>query len=150
MGVGGAGDAKYASAAELVVAVRAYIAALPAGAIEDPSLPSPLSYKELQFNGRPDLVEGCMQFGGYLKVSNELGLPVRIGVERVADEAEGGMRAAAAKKTINAFNMFGKLDTAKGGLTEGEIAVTDTVKGAAQKVANWRGKVLGLPDTGKW
>ena len=150
MGIGGAGDAKYASAAELVVAVRAYIAALPAGAIEDPSLPSPLSYKELQFNGRPDLVEGCMQFGGYLKVSNELGLPVRIGVERAADEAEGGMRAAAAKKTINAFNMFGKLDTAKGGLTEGEIAVTDTVKGAAQKVANWRGKVLGLPDTGKW
>ena len=121
-----------------------------AGAIDDPSLPSPLSYKELQFNGRPDLVEGCMQFGGYLKVSQDLGLPVRIGVERAAGETEGGMRAVAARKTINAFNMFGKLDTAKGGLTEGELVVTDAVKGVAKKVADWRGKVLGLPDTGKW
>ena len=149
MGVGGAADAKYASAAELDAAVCAYINALPAGAVHDRTLPSPLNYKELNYNGRPDLVEGCMQFGGYLQVSERLGLPVRIGVERPVAPAEGGMRAAAAKKTIGAFNMFGKLDTEKGGWTEGEAAAADALKEAAKKVAGWS-KMLGLPDTGKW
>jgi len=151
MGVGGAGDAKYASLDELEAAVRAYVAALPAGALDDASLPSPLSYKELQHNGRPDLVEGCMNFGGYLKLSRDFGLPVRIGVERSVNEAEtSSLRSAAAKKTISAFNMFGKLDTAAGGLTEGEAAVGDAARKAAKKVAGLTGRILGLPDTGKW
>ena len=152
MGVGGARDGKYASAAELEAAVRAYVAALPAGSIDDPSLPSPLNYKELQFNGRPDLVAGCMQYGGYLKVSNDLGLPVRIGVERAVGDAEGrgsSMRNVAGKKVVNAFNSFGKLDVTKDGLTEGERAVVDAAAAAAKKVADLRGKLLGLPDNGK-
>jgi hypothetical protein len=150
MGVGGAGDGKkYASDAEIDAAVLAYVAALPVGAVDDPTLPSPLSYKELNYNGRPDLVAGCMQFGGYLKVSQRLGLPVRIGVERPAVQAESGLRAVAAKKTIAAFSMFGKLDATKGGLTDGEAAVGDALKGATKKAAGW-GKALGLPDTGKW
>jgi len=151
MGVVGAGDAKkYASAAELDAAVCAYVAALPAGAVDDPTLPSPLNYKELNYSGRPDLVEGCMQFGGYLQVSQRLGLPVRIGVERPAAPAESGMRATVAKKTISAYNMFGKLDTDQGGWTEGETAAADALKGAAKKVAGWSKNMLGLPDTGKW
>ena len=153
MGVGGDGKATYKSVDELEAAVRAYAAALPDGALDDASLPSPLSYKELQYNGRPDLVEGCMNFGGYLKLSKQFGLPVRIGVERAADEAEQGssLRSEVGKKTINAFNMFGRLDTdSGGGLTEGEAAVSDAAKKAAKKAAGFGGRVLGLPDTGKW
>lgn len=152
MGVGGDSKAKYKSVDELEAAVRAYAAALPDGALDDPSLPSPLSYKELQYNGRPDLVEGCMNFGGYLKLSEQFGLPVRLGVERSADEAEqGSLRSEVGKKTINAFNMFGKLDTASGGgLTEGEAAVGDAAKKAVKKAAGLTGRILGLPDTGKW
>ena len=76
-----------------------------------------------------------------------------IGVERAAGEAEGrgsSMRTVEGKKVIGAFNMFGKLDATKGGLTEGEVAVADAVGAAAKKVADLRGKLLGLPDTGKW
>ena len=100
---------RYKSVGELEAAIKAYIAELPEGAADDPSLPSPLNYNELNFNGRPDLVEGCMAYGGYLQLSNELGIPVRIGVERPPD-AQGKKPATndVAKKAINLFNMFGK------------------------------------------
>ena len=96
----------YATVGELKTAIREYLAGLPAGAADDPSLPSPLNYNELNYNGRPDLVEGCMAYGGYLALSNELDIPVRIGVERPAGAP--GKKAQVAKKAINLFNMFGK------------------------------------------
>lgn len=95
----------YATADELHAAVRSYLAEMPEGAADDPALPSPLNYNELNYHGRSDLVEGCMAFGGYLKVSNELGVPVRIGVERPAGETKPA--ADAAKKAVNLFNLFG-------------------------------------------
>ena len=52
----------------------AYLATLNETALNDPAFPSPLSYTELQNSGRVDLVEGCMKFGGYLKVSDSLTL----------------------------------------------------------------------------
>ena len=112
---------RYKTVAELEAAIKAYIAELPEGALDDPSLPSPLNYNELNFNGRPDLVEGCMAYGGYLKLSNELGIPVRIGVERPPD-AQGKKPATndVAKKAINLFNMFGSM--MGGGKKEGGIS----------------------------
>jgi len=101
----------YASVDELKTAIGEYMAGLPAGAADDPSLPSPLNYNELNYNGRPDLVEGCMAHGGYLALSNELGIPVRIGVERPAGAQAKGAQASGAsvaKKAIDLFNMFGK------------------------------------------
>lgn len=100
----------YPTVGELEAAIKAYIAELPEGALDDPTLPSPLNYNELNFNGRADLVEGCMAHGGYLKLSNELGIPVRIGVERPAG-AKGKVAQAVneqGKKTMNLFNMFGQ------------------------------------------
>lgn len=58
---------------EFKAAATAYLATLNETALDDPTFPSPLSYKELQSNGRVDLVEGCMKFGGYVKVSEQLG-----------------------------------------------------------------------------
>ena len=97
----------YKTAEDLKAAVLAYVAELPDGAVDDPALPSPLNYNELNFHGRSDLVEGCMAHGGYLKISNELGIPVRIGVERAAD-AKPKVANEAGKKAVNLFNMFGK------------------------------------------
>jgi hypothetical protein len=99
----------YKSVGELEAAIQAYIAELPEGAVDDPTLPSPLNYNELNYNGRSDLVEGCMAYGGYLKLSNELGIPVRIGVERPPDaQGKSGATNAVAKGAVNLFNMFGK------------------------------------------
>ena len=53
--------------------VSAYISTLNETARDDPDFPSPLAYVELQRAGRTDLVEGCMQYGGYLRVSEQLG-----------------------------------------------------------------------------
>lgn len=102
--------ASYKTVGELEGAIKAYIAELPEGALDDPTLPSPLNYKELNFNGRPDLVEGCMAHGGYLKLSNELGIPVRIGVERPESAKSKTAQAVneQGKKTMNLFNMFGQ------------------------------------------
>jgi len=96
----------YDTLEEFEAAIREYLATLPDGAIDDPSLPSALNYNELNFNGRPDLVEGCMKFGGYLKVSNDLGVPVRVGVKRSGDEPTPA--ANVARKAVALFNMFGK------------------------------------------
>jgi hypothetical protein len=57
--------------------VRAYLQTLDETALNDPEAPSPLAYKELQSNGRVDLVEGAMQFGGYLTVSEKLGVRIQ-------------------------------------------------------------------------
>ena len=95
----------------LEAAVRQYIDEMPEGQKDDPTLPSPLNYKELSFHGRDDLVAGCMAHGGYLKVSNDLGVPVRIGVERdAASSASSGAAAksSAGKKAVDLFNLFGK------------------------------------------
>ena len=93
----------------LEAAVRSYIAGLPEGQADDPALPSPLDYKELKFNGRPDLVDGLIAFGGYIKMSEQLELPIRIGVERPAGDAPAPSAGADAAKTIGGlFNLFGK------------------------------------------
>eukprot|EP00965_Chrysotila_dentata_P209596 6185383-Pleurochrysis_carterae.AAC.1 len=70
--------ASYDTFEELEAVIQKYTA-LPdiKAAIEDESAPSPLSYTELQRNGRIDLVEGLMKHGGYSSVSKRLGLPVR-------------------------------------------------------------------------
>ena len=68
---------KYASFDELEVAVREYLATLDDTALNDPEAPSPLAYLELQAAGRADLAEGCMANGGYLAVSNRLGVRVQ-------------------------------------------------------------------------
>lgn len=65
--------AAFRSFDELEAVATAYLRTLNETALNDPTFPSPLSYKELQKNGRVDLVEGCMQFGGYVKVSELLG-----------------------------------------------------------------------------
>jgi len=94
---------------EVEAAVRSYIAGLPEGQADDPELPSPLDYTELKFNGRPDLVDGLIAFGGYIKMSKQLELPIRIGVERPAGEVPAPSAGAAAAKTIGGlFNLFGK------------------------------------------
>ena len=56
------------------IETRKYLATLDAAALEDPDAPSPLAYVELQAAGRVDLVEGAMKFGGYLAVSERLGV----------------------------------------------------------------------------
>mmetsp|Transcript_1252 Transcript_1252/g.2891 ORF Transcript_1252/g.2891 Transcript_1252/m.2891 type:complete len:106 (-) Transcript_1252:134-451(-) len=99
---------RYESVEQLKAALREYVDNLPDGAVDDPTLPSPLNYKELSYNGRDDLVEGCMAFGGYLKLSNALGLPVRVGVERSASQPGPAAKSVAAKKAFDLFNMFGK------------------------------------------
>lgn len=60
------------------VAVREYVATLSASELSDADAPSPLAYDELRRKGRVDLVEGCMRHGGYIKVSKQLGLPLRL------------------------------------------------------------------------
>ena len=57
--------------------VRSYLQTLSDEALNDPEAPSPLSYTELQANGRVDLVEGAMQYGGYLAVSSKLGVRIQ-------------------------------------------------------------------------
>ena len=57
--------------------VREYLSALDEAALNDAEAPSPLAYLELQSNGRADLAEGCMQYGGYLAVSSKLGVRVQ-------------------------------------------------------------------------
>lgn len=92
----------------LEAAVRSYIAGLPEGQADDPALPSPLDYTELKFNGRPDLVDGLIAFGGYIKMSKQLELPIRIGVKRPAGDVPPPSAGAAAAKTIGGlFNLFG-------------------------------------------
>ena len=102
---------KFNSVDELEAAIREHIASLPEGSVDDKTLPSPLNYKELSYHGRDDLVQGCMAFGGYLQLSNAMGLPVRIGVERDASDVKSGGKDAVAEqgtKVFNLFNMFGK------------------------------------------
>ena len=91
--------AKYLTVESLEIAIREHIATTyPEGSLDDESLPSPLNYKELSFHGRDDLVEGCMAFGGYLQLSQALGLPVRIGVVRAeSDEPLGQGRGRGAR-----------------------------------------------------
>ena len=64
--------------ADLQSEVRDYLATIPAEELADPESPSPLAYAELGRRGRTDLVEGCMKHGGYLRVSADLGVPVRV------------------------------------------------------------------------
>ena len=51
-----------------------------------------------------------MAHGGYLQLSRDLGVPVRIGVERSETSEAGGKTKASGKvkEAINLFNMFGK------------------------------------------
>ncbi|KAL3911834.1 MAG: hypothetical protein SGPRY_008545 [Prymnesium sp.] len=67
-------EAGFRSYEELKEAASAYLATLNETTLTDDSLPSPLSYTELQNNGRVDLVEGCMEYGGFVKVSEDLGV----------------------------------------------------------------------------
>jgi len=64
--------------ADLQREIRSYLAAIPAEELEDPDAPSPLAYSELGRRGRTDIVEGCMKHGGYLRVSADLDVPVRV------------------------------------------------------------------------
>ena len=57
--------------------VRTYLATLDETALYDQGAPSPLAYLELNAAGRTDLVEGCMQFGGFVAVSEKLNVRVR-------------------------------------------------------------------------
>ena len=61
----------------LAAEVRQYLSTLDEAALNDPEAPSPLAYVELGRAGRADLVETIMRFGGYLKVSEQLGVRVR-------------------------------------------------------------------------
>mmetsp|Transcript_65835 Transcript_65835/g.109423 ORF Transcript_65835/g.109423 Transcript_65835/m.109423 type:complete len:289 (+) Transcript_65835:20-886(+) len=58
--------------------ISSYLSTLNRSALEDPSAPSPLAYLELRRNGRADIAEGCMIHGGYVRVSEQLGVPVRL------------------------------------------------------------------------
>lgn len=104
--------AKYLTVESLEIAIREHIATTYAeGSLDDESLPSPLNYKELSFHGRDDLVEGCMAFGGYLQLSQALGLPVRIGVVRAESDVPLGRQGVVVEqgtKVFNLFNMFGR------------------------------------------
>ncbi|KAL1519895.1 hypothetical protein AB1Y20_023384 [Prymnesium parvum] len=68
--------AAFRSVDEFEAAASAYLSSLNETARSDPSFPSPLSYKALQSHGRVDLVEGCMEYGGYVSVSRRLGARV--------------------------------------------------------------------------
>jgi hypothetical protein len=57
--------------------VRAYLTTLEAAALTDDEAPSPLAYLELHKAGRADLAEGCLQYGGYIAVSERLGVRLR-------------------------------------------------------------------------
>lgn len=69
---------RFDDAAAFEAEVRAYVSTLDEQAMHDPAAPSPLAYAELQRNGRVDLVEGCMEHGGYIQVSKRLGVPLRL------------------------------------------------------------------------
>ena len=100
--------------------VRAYLATLDDTAINDPDAPSPLAYTELQAAGRVDLVEGCMQHGGYLAVSRKLGVRVQASVlapqvaqkplfdydDDKADTGAGVMLSGAAKEDKMAADLI--------------------------------------------
>jgi len=58
--------------------IRDYLGQIDPKLLEGPGAPSPLAYTELQRNGRTDLAEGCMKHGGYLKVSEALGVRVNL------------------------------------------------------------------------
>ena len=112
---------KFADFSELEAEVRAYLATLNDTAINDPDAPSPLAYLELQSAGRVDLVEGCMQHGGYLAVSEKLGVRVKRRVpappsaprplfggvdDDEADSGAGVMLSAAAKEDKMAADLI--------------------------------------------
>ena len=69
--------AKIADFSDLEREVLSYLGTLNATQLNDESAPSPLAYVELQKAGRPDIVEACMEYGGYLAVSKRLGVRVR-------------------------------------------------------------------------
>jgi len=62
---------------ELAGEITSYLGTLDEAALQDPEAPSPLSYLELQAAGRTDLVQGCMKHGGYLAVSNKMGVRLK-------------------------------------------------------------------------
>jgi hypothetical protein len=65
---------KFAEFPVLETELREYLSTLDDAALHDPDAPLPLSYLELQSAGRADLAEGCMQHGGYIAVSERLGV----------------------------------------------------------------------------
>ena len=69
--------AKIADFSDLEREVLSYLGTLNATQLNDESAPSPLAYVELQKAGRPDIVEACMEYGGYLAVSKRLGVRIR-------------------------------------------------------------------------
>jgi hypothetical protein len=81
--------ATYANFDDLERDVRAHLATLSEAELNDPDAPSPLAYLQLQAAGRTDLVEGLMNFGGYLVVSEKLGVRTQ--------------RAAAVPSVVNAW-----------------------------------------------
>ena len=57
--------------------LRGYLATLNSTALNDPAAPSPLAYIELNNAGRSDLANGIMSFGGYIEVSQRLGVRLK-------------------------------------------------------------------------
>lgn len=68
---------RYDEFGELEVAIQQHLATLNATELADPASPSPLGYEELAIKRRVDLAEGLMKHGGYLAVSDRLGVRVR-------------------------------------------------------------------------
>jgi hypothetical protein len=96
---------KFAEFPVLETELREYLSTLDDAALHDPDAPLPLSYLELQSAGRADLAEGCMQHGGYLAVSDRLGV-------RTSRTAPNQRRRSAPNQPSAPPPVFGGVDTA--------------------------------------
>lgn len=65
---------EFATIEALESELKDYLAALPAGELDDETLPPPLAYSELSRNGRDDLARAVLDYGGYIQFSKRFGL----------------------------------------------------------------------------
>uniref|UniRef100_A0A6V3ZM40 Uncharacterized protein n=1 Tax=Prymnesium polylepis TaxID=72548 RepID=A0A6V3ZM40_9EUKA len=89
--------------AELEVALRQYLEESPAG--------TSISYLDLNKAGRTDLVEGMMKHGGYVKITEQLGIGMgALAADSISSEAKAAEGPASGINAVigEAWDAFGK------------------------------------------
>ena len=88
--------------------------------LSDPTWPSPLGYATLAAKRRADLAEGCMQYGGYLAVSERLGVRVRTSASKptAAPTNRAAAGGAAETTSIGSVGLAGKEEKVAAQLVE--------------------------------
>ncbi|KAJ1640226.1 hypothetical protein T492DRAFT_930375 [Pavlovales sp. CCMP2436] len=97
----------FASVEQLEAELRAYLGGLPADELSDDSRPPPLAYSELSRNGRDDLARASMEFGGYIQLSNRLGVRWRLPPKEVRVPLQEVNNFDASKATRTGFLKLG-------------------------------------------